>query len=116
MTQLEEKTSRLVSTLIEKTRQNKVVWRRTISDDYYRAPFEDDYVLIRRRPSHRDDESYRYSLSIRNEDGQSVVIMRQSPDEKDHSRLRQVFDVAKESAEKYVEDSIEKLLQELESR
>ena len=116
MTQLEEKTSRLVSTLIEKTRQNKVVWRRTISDDFYRALFEDDYILIRRRPNHRDNDSFRYSLSIRNEDGQSVEIMRQSPGEKDHIRLKQVFDAAKESAERYIEDSVEKLLQDLESR
>ena len=116
MTLLEEKTTRLISTLIEKTEQEKVVWRKTISDDHYRAQFTGDQVIIRRSPSRRSADGNFYSLSIRSMRGQSVEVIRQFPGEKAHYLLEQIFHLAKQSADRYVEHSLDSLLQELEGR
>lgn len=116
MTQLDEKTSRLLSALIVKTDTDKVVWRKSISGNFYRAPFGNEDVIVRKRPRYPEKNDYVYSLSIQDENGQSTVIMRQAPGESNHNLLKQMFDVAKQSAERRIENSVEKILQELESR
>ena len=116
MTMLEEKTYRLISTLIEKTEEGKVFWRKTLSDEHYRAQFTGDQVIIRRSTSRRATDGHFYSLSIRSMRGESVEVIRQFPDEKAHYLLEHMFRLAKESAESYVEHSLDNLLQELESR
>lgn len=115
MTLLEDKTSRLVSTLMEKTKENKVVWRKTFSQDHYKAQFSDNQVVVRKGYTRHRDGNF-YSLSIRNEAGQPVEVIRQSPGERDHYHLEQMFNVARQSAERYIEESLDNLLQELESR
>lgn len=116
MTLLESKTSSLVFTLIEKTKQNKVVWEKTLSSDHYKTQFTDNQIVIRRGPVHFDRPGDFFSLSVRDDDGRFVEIMRQSPGDKDHYRLQQMFDAARQSAEHYIEQTLDNLLQELESR
>ena len=115
MTMIEEKTSHLISTLIEKTKQNKVVWKKTLSDNYYRAPFSEDYVLIRKGPGRRAENRDSYSLSLRNAQGLTVEVIRQSPGDKEHNKLEQMFNEAKQSADRYIEQSLDNLLEELKS-
>ena len=115
MTLLENKTSSLVFTLIEKTKQNKVVWEKTLSSDHYRAQFTNNQIVIRRGLDRLDCSGNFYSLSIRDDDGRLVEVIRQSPGEKDHYRLEQMFNAARESAEHYIEENLDNLLQELQS-
>ena len=117
MIMVEDKIYRLISTLTEKTRQNKVVWERTASEDYYKAQFAgNQQVVIKRGTFNIERAGIFYALSIRNGNERLVEVIRQYPGDKDHHRLEQMFNVVEESAEHYIEQRLDNLLQELESR
>ncbi len=112
MTTIQEKTSQLITTLTEKTSQNKVAWEKTLSERIYKAQFKGDAVFVREHePSQLGDKAY--SLSITDSNGQVVEITRQQPGDDNYMRLSQMYTVSKSSAEYNAEESLDNLLQEL---
>jgi Icc-related predicted phosphoesterase len=66
----DKKIANLVNQLIEKSREGKVPWEKTISDDMFQATFSQGFSLqIFTRPS-RDDLDY--VITILNESGETV--------------------------------------------
>jgi len=115
MTTMQEKTSQLITTLTEKTSQNRIAWEKTLSERIYKVQFNGDSVFIREHePSQLGNKTY--SLSIVDGNGQVVEIMRQQPGGDFYTRLAQMYIFSKRSAEFSAEASLDRLLQELESR
>lgn len=113
MTTIEEKTHRLITTLIEKTRRNKVVWEKTLSKRMYKTDLNGDGVMIRHIP---DWVNEAYSLSIQRGDLDLVEVIREPPGSEGYTQMAQMFTLARTSADRNVEEGIDRLLQELESR
>ncbi|MYC08067.1 MAG: hypothetical protein F4X57_13000 [Chloroflexi bacterium] len=115
MTTMQEKTAQLITTLTEKTSQNRIEWEKTPSERIYKVQFNGDAVFIREHePSQLGNKAY--SLSIVDDSGQVVEIIRQQPGDDNYTRLAQMYIVSRRSAEYNAEASLDRLLQELESR
>ncbi len=115
MTTMQEKTSQLIATLTEKTSQNRIAWEKTLSERIYKVQFNGDAVYLREHePSQLGNKAY--SLSIVDDSGQVVEIIRQLPGDDLYTRLAQMYVSSRRAAEYSAEASLDRLLQELESR
>ena len=112
---IQEKTSQLIATLTEKTSQNRIAWEKTLSERIYKVQLNGDAVFVREHePSQLGNKAY--SLSIVDDNGQVVEIIRQQPGDDIYTRLAQMYIASRRSAEYGAEESLDRLLQELESR
>ena len=114
---IENKLSYLVSTLIQKTREGKVSWNPTINDDEFLAGFNRYVVSIKLgfADEFRQERPYR-TLGLLNKDGKTIdAKIEYDTDSLDYQELGELFVVARRSAHD-AEESLNSLLQELESR
>ena len=114
---IENKLSSLVSTLIQKTREGKVSWNPTINDDEFLAGFSRYVVSIKLgfADEFRQERPYR-TLGLLNKDGKTIdAKIEYDTDSLDYQELGELFVVARRSAHD-AEESLNSLLQELESR
>ena len=114
---IENKLSYLVSTLIQKTREGKVSWNPTINDDEFLAGFSRYVVSIKLgfADEFRQERPYR-TLGLLNKDGKTIdAKIEYDTDSLDYQELGELFVVARRSAHD-AEESLNSLLQELESR
>lgn len=111
-----EKVSKLIASLIDRTREKKVKWERTVPGDRFMATFHPYSVSIRRVTSLYSDATY--SLDMLDADEGQVVTLRNEfvHDEGDYDKLRELFILAKISASPPIEEGVDRLLQELERR
>ena len=113
-----EKVSRLITSLIYRTREKEIKWDRTVPRDRYMAAFSSYAVSIRRVTSMYSDA--KYSLDMQDVGEGQVVTLRNEfiHDQGDYDKLRELFILAKNSASPPVEieEGVDKLLQELERR
>lgn len=111
-----EKVSKLIASLIDRTQEKKVKWERTVPRDRYMAAFHSYAVSIRRVTSLHNDATY--SLDMVDADEGQLVTLRNEfiPDQGDYDKLRELFILAKNSASPPIEEGVDKLLQELERR
>lgn len=117
MTQIEEKTSLLISALIDKTQLRDIVWTKTALSTQYMARFSDNLVLVRRWAGFAPMPNDVCSLSIRYKSGKTVEIARLRLGEKGHTQLLQLLNlIAAQLTERDIEEGVDTLLQELESR
>ena len=114
MTTFQEKTSQLIVALTEKTSQNKVTWEKTLSERIYKVQVNGDVVFIREHEA-ADLGNKAYSLSVMDNNGQVVEIVRQNPGDDNYTRLSQMYVVSKRSADSSAEGRLDNLLQELQS-
>ena len=113
-----EKVSRLITSLIYRTREKEIKWERTVPRDCYMAIFSSYSVSIRRVTSMHSDA--KYSLDMLDADEGRVVTLRNEfiPEQGDYAKLRELFALAQFSASPpiEIEEGVDKLLQELERR
>ena len=115
--EINAKVSRLIATLLDRTREGKVKWERTVSKDRYSAGFYPYAVTIKRFSPDVIHASPAYSLDMLTlAEGQvNELRMENDPGQGDYDILKEIFKLAQESPE-YVEEGLDTLLQELESR
>lgn len=121
---INEKLTSLVTTLVEKTEEGKVSWSPTVNADEFVPGFSRYAILIRKEASVYEDgdtgQGTYLELLLLNEDGRVMDSKATSQDSlsdqsDDFEHLFELFTLARRSAYK-VEESIDRLLQELESR
>ncbi len=112
-----EKVSKLIVSLLDKTREGKVRWERTVSQDRYSANFSPYSLTIKRFPPNIVCPSTAYSLDMLTlAEGQVDELRTENePGQGDYDLLEEMFRLAQESPE-YVNEGLDTLLQELESR
>lgn len=112
-----EKVSKLIASLHKRTREGKVKWERTVSRDLYSANFYPYSVTIKRFPPNVVCPSPAYSLDMLTlVEGQvDELRMENDPGQEDYELLKEIFTLAQKSPE-HVEEGLDNLLQELESR
>lgn len=111
------KLSRLITTLIDKTQEGKVSWEDTINDDRFLAGFSRYVVSIEQgyEDDFRQTGIYR-AFRLLNQDGKTIdekVV--HNIDSPDYDELGNLLASARRSAHN-AEESLDTLLQELESR
>ena len=117
MTQIEEKTSLLISALMDKTQRRDIVWAKTALSSQYSAKFSDNLVLVRRWVGFSPTPNDACSLSIRYKGGKTVEIARLRLGEKGHKQLLQLLNlISDQLTERDIEEGVDTLLQELEIR
>lgn len=121
---INEKLTSLVTTLVEKTEEGKVSWSPTVNADEFVAGFSRYAILIRKDVAVYEfgdtSQETHLELLFLNEDGRVMDSKAASPDSlsdqsDDFERLYELFTLARRSAYN-VEEGIDRLLQELESR
>lgn len=121
---INEKLTSLVTTLVEKTEEGKVSWNPTVNADEFVAGFSRYAILIRKDVAVYEfgdtSQETHLELLFLNEDGRVMDSKAASPDSlsgqsDDFERLYELFTLARRSAYN-VEEGIDRLLQELESR
>ena len=121
---INEKLTSLVATLVEKTEEGKVSWNPTVNADEFVAGFSRYAILIRKDVSVYEfgdtSQETHLELLFLNEDGRVMDSKGASQDSlsdqsDDFERLYELFTLARRSAYN-VEEGIDHLLQELESR
>ena len=112
-----EKVSKLIVTLRDRTREGKVKWERTVSKDLYSANFYPYAVTIKRFPPNTSFASNAYSLDMLTlVEGQVDELRTENnPGQGDYDTLKEIFALAQKSPE-YLEEGLDSLLKELESR
>lgn len=115
MTMIEEKLSRLIVALIEKTESGKVTWNKTVSMNRYLANFSQNAISIKRFPSELEEDRTHYIFSLLNGDGEEIESKyTEWPGRRtDYRNLEKLFNLARRSAQN-VEENIDSLLQTLE--
>ena len=110
------KVSQLIHTLLDRTREYKVKWERTVSKDLYAANIYPYTVTIRQIPP-TFQTSVAYSLDmLMLEQGQTVELRTErNPGHGDYDMLKEIFTLIQTFPE-YVEEGLDTLLQELENR
>ena len=114
---IDKKLSHLITTLIDKTRDGKVLWRPTISDGEFLAGFSRYVVSIKLGYDNefRQERPFR-SLTLLNQDGKTIdAKVEYNTDSSGYEELGELFMVARRSAHN-AEASLDRLLRELESR
>lgn len=114
---INEKLTRLVITLVEKTEEGKVSWNPTVNADEFVAGFSHYAVLIRKNILLDESPIQTYfELLFLNEDGRemesSVSISGQRGIQQ---HLRKLFTLARRSAYN-VEEGLDRLLQEIKGK
>ena len=112
-----EKVSRLIVNLRDRTLEGKVKWERTVSKDRFSASFYPYAVTIKRFPIDAMYTSHAYSLDMLTlAEGQvDELRIEDSPGQGDYDTLHEIFALAQNLPE-HVEKGLDRLLQELESR
>lgn len=112
-----EKVSRLIANLRDRTLEGKVKWERTVSRDRFSASFYPYAVTITQFLADIDSSSTAYSLDMLTlAEGQVDELRTEgSPGQGDYDLLKEIFTLARKSPE-HVEEGLDTLLQELESR
>ena len=114
---IDNKLSHLITTLINKTKEGKVSWSPTINDDEFLAGFSRYVVSIKVGYDNefRQERPFR-TLILSNQDGRTIdAKVEYATDSSDYEELGELFMVARRSAYN-AEESLNSLLQELESR
>ena len=114
---IDNKLSHLITTLINKTKEGKVSWSPTINDDEFLAGFSRYVVSIKVGYDNefRQERPFR-TLILSNQDGRTIdAKVEYDTDSSDYEELGELFMVARRSAYN-AEESLNSLLQELESR
>ena len=114
---IDGKLSYLVTALIDKTREGKVLWKPTINDGEFLAGFSRYVVSIKAGYDNafREERPFR-TLRLLDRDGRTIdAKIEYDTDSSDYEDLEYLFILARRSAHN-AEQSIDYLLQELESR
>ena len=107
---LEEKLTHLTALLLEKTREGKVIWKPSATDDVFVSSFRNYGVSIR-KGFFAD-----FELNLIDMTGAVFESIKETiPHQPEHKKLEELFILARRSAHN-AEESLDTLLQELESR
>ena len=110
MMKLEEKLTHLTALLLEKTREGKVPWKPSATDDVFVSSFGKYGVSI------RENILGGFELSLMDTTGTVIESIRESTEfQLEGGHLSELFTLARRSAHN-VEESLDNLLKELESR
>lgn len=110
MMKLDAKLNRVTTLLLQKTREGKVQWKPSATDDVFVSSFGEYGVSIRK--GHYSS----FELSLMDKTGAVFESIFEAASEKsEYLRLEELFILARRSAYN-IEESIDTLLQELESR
>ena len=112
---IDDKLSYLVSTLLQKTVEGKVLWEPTISDSEFLAGFSRYVVSIKVGYDNefRQERPLR-ALVLSNQDGRTIdAKVEYDTGSSDYEKLGELFRVARRSAHN-AEESLDNLLQELQ--
>ena len=124
MTHFEEKVAHLIDLLLDKTREGKISWESTANSDAFVSSLGLYGISIRRNVPHTvargfalfGDTRPAYVVSFLNEDGELFDSQSEnSPSSAGYEKLEELFTLARRSAHN-VNESLDNLLQELESR
>lgn len=110
MMKLEEKLTHLTTLLLEKTREGKIPWKPSATDDVFVSTFDKYGVSV------RENILGGYELSLIDTTGTVIESIRETTKfQIEGGNLSELFTLARRSAHN-VEESLDNLLQELESR
>ncbi len=121
MIEMSVKEQELVNELIEKTKKGVVKWNETAEENEFFATFRTEFKVFvaELTMTHEDDygnvvgAETLHTLQVGDSKKRTLVNLREPEKEGGYSILKALFEAARESARKYINEGLDAILQEL---